>query len=133
MANDLTLEIDALNQPYWDAIGQGKLMFQACDSCGHCWLPARAACPACLAANWRWQQAKGVGKVVSWVVYHVAHHPAFESRLPYNVALVELQEGPRLLTNILADSARLSAHAPVRLVIDTQADIPLAQFELMEH
>lgn len=131
MSNDLTLEIDELNKPYWQAIRQGELSFQLCRSCGHGWLPAREACPACLSTVWQWKTATGKGKIVSWVVYHVAHHPAFADRLPYNVALIELEEGPRLLSNVLNEPARFQHGAEVRLVIDTNAEIPLAQFELV--
>lgn len=132
MANDLTLEIDALNKPYWEAIEQGRLTYQSCTDCGHNWHTARAQCPVCLSANLAWKTASGDGRIISWVVYHVAYHPAFEHRLPYNVALVELAEGPRLLSNVLCDAARLHAYAPVRLLIDTSADVPLPCFEMKQ-
>lgn len=86
---------------YWAAIGQGRLTFQRCAACGEAWLPPRSECPRCWAAEWRWEEAGGAGRVVSWVVYHVAFHEGFRDRLPYNVAVVELAEGPRLVTNII--------------------------------
>jgi len=91
-----------LSKSYWDALTQGRLTFQRCRKCQHAWLPARAECPECLAAEWDWQTASGKGRVISWVIYHHAYHEAFRDRLPYNVALVELDEGPRLITNIVA-------------------------------
>ena len=63
-------------------------------------------------------------------MYHTAYHPAFESRLPYNVALVELAEGPRLLTNIVDPSEALVADAPVELKIEWEGDAALARFRL---
>ena len=90
-----------ISQPYWDGLKQGRLTFQRCRKCAHAWLPARAECPNCLAAEWDWTEATGKGRVVSWVIYHHAYHEAFKAKLPYNVALVELDEGPRLMTNII--------------------------------
>ena len=67
------------------------------------------------------------------VVYHTAYHPAFESRLPYNVALVQLEEGPRLLTNIVDGHAALTSEAadrPVELEVQWEGDLALARFRL---
>ena len=61
-----------LSKPYWDALAQGRLTFQRCRRCNHAWLPARAECPECLAAEWDWQTASGKGRVISWVIYHHA-------------------------------------------------------------
>ncbi|MCC6247980.1 MAG: OB-fold domain-containing protein [Rubrivivax sp.] len=128
-------EINELTRPYWDALREGRLVFQRC-GCGHAWLPARHECPACLASapgNARWEPASGRGTLVSWVVYHTAYHPAFESRLPYNVALVQLEEGPRLLTNIVDGHAALTSEAadrPVELEVQWEGDLALARFRL---
>jgi uncharacterized OB-fold protein len=67
----------------------------------------------------------------SWVVYHIAYHEAFRERLPYNVAIVELAEGPRLITNIIDDNALLSAEAPVRFVPVREGERTLARFVLV--
>ncbi|MDX3907035.1 MAG: OB-fold domain-containing protein [Pigmentiphaga sp.] len=129
MATELIPVYDAVNTTYWDEIKQGRLVYQYC-SCGHAWLPPRALCPKCLGTDWTWKQASGNGELVSWVVYHVAYHPEFKNRLPYNVAIVALEEGPRLITNIVGGQDRLAVGAPVRLAIDTTREVPLAQFEL---
>jgi uncharacterized protein len=120
-----------LSQPYWDALKQGRLTFQRCSQCGHSWLPARAECPECLRAEWAWTTASGKGRVVSWVIYHHAYHEAFKERLPYNVALVELDEGPRLITNIVNPAQGLKAERPVELRIETEHDVALARFALI--
>ena len=118
-----------LSQPYWDALRQGRLTFQRC-RCGHAWLPPRAECPECLAAEWDWTQASGQGRVISWVIYHHAYHEAFKERLPYNVALVELDEGPRLITNIVNPDAGIAAEKPVALKIEDEHGVALARFAL---
>jgi uncharacterized OB-fold protein len=118
-----------ISRPYWDALRDGHLVFQRC-ACGHAWLPARRNCPACLAPEPRWERASGRGRLVSWVVYHTAYHPAFENRLPYNVSLVELEEGPRLLTNVVDSNDSLVADAAVELKVEWEGDVALARFQM---
>lgn len=120
-------EITELNRPYWDALRNGCLMVQRC-TCGHAWLPARCHCPECLKPDPVWERVSGRGTLISWVVYHIAYHPAFKDRLPYNVALVQLEEGPRLLTNIVDDNDSLIANSAVELQIEWEGDTALARF-----
>jgi uncharacterized OB-fold protein len=120
-----------VSQPYWDALSQGRLTFQRCRKCQHAWLPPRAECPNCLAVESDWVEASGRGRVVSWVIYHHAYHEAFKARLPYNVALVELDEGPRLLTNIVNPEIGIAAERPVRLTIEDEHGVALARFALV--
>ena len=119
-----------LSQPYWDALTAGRLTFQRCRNCDHAWLPPRAECPECLAAEWNWVQASGKGRVISWVIYHHAYHQAFKERLPYNVALVELDEGPRLITNIVNPEAGMKAERAVKVKIENEHGVALARFAL---
>ena len=119
-----------LSKPYWDALAQGRLTFQRCRKCNYAWLPARAECPECLAADWEWQTASGKGRVISWVIYHHAYHEAFKDRVPYNVTLVELDEGPRLITNIVNPEAGIKAERPVTLKIEDEHGVALARFAL---
>jgi uncharacterized OB-fold protein len=123
-------ERDAINSPYWDSLAQGALSFQRCDACGHAWLPPRSECPACLADTCHWEQAAGGARLVSWVVYHIAYHPAFKDRLPYNVAVVELEEGPRLISNLVgvSDTAALTIDQRLRLVIEDEGGTAVPRF-----
>ncbi len=125
-------EITDLNRPYWDGLAAGELRHLHCETCGHNWLPAREACPNCLASDPVWRPASGCGHVVSWVVYHKAYHDAFADRVPYDVTLVELDEGPRLLTNVVdSDAGRaLAVGVPVELKIEREGDLALARFRL---
>jgi uncharacterized protein len=120
-----------LSQPYWDALKHGRLTFQRCRDCGHAWLPPRAECPECLASEPEWTTASGKGRVISWVIYHHAYHEAFKERLPYNVALVELDEGPRLITNIVNPDAGMKTERPVKLQIEDEHGVALARFALI--
>jgi uncharacterized OB-fold protein len=115
---------------YRDALAAGRLSFQRCPA-GHAWLPAREHCPTCLADASDRVDAGGEAKLVSWVVYHRSFDPSTDVRLPYNVAIVELAEGPRLLTNIigLGPEDELPAEAPLRLRIEREGNEPLPRFE----
>lgn len=122
-------QITELTKPYWDAMDQGHMAFQRCNACGNAWLPARQECPRCLKADMRWEKASGGGKVVSWVVYHSAYHDAFKDRLPYVVALIELDEGPRLMSNFLGPREMLRGDLPVTLVIEREQGFALGKFK----
>jgi uncharacterized OB-fold protein len=122
-------EVTELTRPYWEALANGKLMFQRCQ-CGHAFLPARHECPSCLSMALKWQEATGRGTLVSWVVYHIAYSEEFKNRLPYNVAVVELEEGPRLITNMVGANDSLSCDAAVSLAIETVDGVALARFKL---
>lgn len=127
----MSIDIDKVNAPYWEGLREGLLKYQVC-SCGHCWLPARLLCPQCLGSDWQWQVASGEGVIKSWVVFHVAYHPDFKDRLPYNVAIVRLKEGPQLISNILAANDRLRIGADVQFQPDRSAAQPLALFTLLD-
>ena len=88
-------------KPFWDGCRAHELRFQKCGECGHIRWPASFLCPKCHSRDTAWIRAKGCGKIYSYVVYHRAYHQAFEEEVPYVVALVELEEGPRMLTNIV--------------------------------
>ena len=122
--------ITPLNAPYWDALKQGRLAVQCCLDCDRARLPAANACPHCLSERFEWRPAGGRGKIVSWVVYHHAFHDHFAGKLPYNVALVELAEGPRLVTNIVNPEAGLAIDKPVMLVIEVEDGLHLPRFRL---
>jgi len=81
------------------------LRFQHCTECGYRRFPVARFCPQCLSPDWSWAQDSGLGSVWSFAVYHRCFHPAFAAAIPYNVALVELDSGPRLITNVLAAGA----------------------------
>jgi uncharacterized OB-fold protein len=117
---------------YWQALEHGALRFQKCSACRKAWLPAREECPGCWSSQWSWETASGKGRLVSWVVFHTSFHEAFADRLPYNVAVVELSEGPRLVTNIV-DLHRHSGDVndrTVSLVIERDHDRALPRFRI---
>ena len=122
-------DINEISKPYWEALQAGKLTFQHCRHCNNNWLPARGECPNCLEADWAWHQASGKAKLISWVVFHRAFHPAFADRLPYNVAVVELAEGPRMISNVIVDDAeKLAIDQPLVFVPAEEHGHGIARF-----
>jgi uncharacterized protein len=117
---------------YWSSLDAGKLRFQHCSACGNKWLPPRTECPRCWSAKWVWEDASGQASVVSWVVFHTAFHEAFKDRVPYNVAVVELAEGPRLVTNLIepVDPSTEVIDRPCTLVLEHDHDRALPRFRL---
>ena len=88
-------------QPFWDGCKEHELRFQKCMDCDHVRWPPSIICPECHADQTEWITAGGKGVVYTYAVYHRAFHPAFKDDLPYVAAIVELEEGPHLLTNII--------------------------------
>ena len=122
-------DITDLNRPYWEQLKAGQHTFQRCKSCGHAWLPARSECPECLAEAWSWETAGGQATLVSWVVYRFAYHASFAQRLPYIVAVVQLEEGPRMMSNIVAASPEaLRIDMPLRMVLENEGPFVVARF-----
>lgn len=112
--------ISDVNRPFWDGCRRGELLLQRCAQCGRLRYPAGAVCPECLAADAQWQPMSGRGKVFSFVVFHRAYHHAWEGKVPYNVALIELAEGPIMLSNVVAiDNAKLAVGLPVAVAFET--------------
>ncbi|MEQ8654856.1 MAG: OB-fold domain-containing protein [Kiloniellales bacterium] len=127
-------EITEVNRAYWEGLAEGRLQFQRCSACDTAWLPPRAACPACLAPEPGWAVSSGQGRLVSWVVYRQAYADHLKERLPYNVAIVELDEGPRLLTNIIdsAEGEGFAVGARVSLALEEEEGLWLARFRLAD-
>lgn len=117
-----------------EALGEGRLTFQRCKSCNNAWLPPRDRCPRCLADSWEWEQASGRARLISWVVYRRAYHPAFADRVPYNVIVTELEEGPRLISNVVGieQANGLELDAPLQFVAEREGEVPVSRFRLAD-
>lgn len=122
--------ITALNRPYWDALRRHELSLQRCGECGMIWYPAAPLCPRCWSRRINWTLASGRGRVNSWVVFHQSYFRGFDSEVPYNVAEIELEEGPRLLTNLVeVRNEEIRAGMEVEVFFDDAApDLTLAKF-----
>lgn len=100
VAKPLPPQSEAL-APFLEAAKRGVLVVQRCDGCGELRFPAREICSRCLSRAESWVPVTGKGRVFSFYVMHQVYHPAFASEVPYAVVVVELDEGPRLTTNVV--------------------------------
>ncbi|MFP6774330.1 MAG: Zn-ribbon domain-containing OB-fold protein [Alphaproteobacteria bacterium] len=120
-------------KPYWDGLREGKLMLPECNDCGKAFFYPRIACPHCHSRNVGWMQASGKGKLYSFQIAYRALNPAFKIPPPYVLAMVELEEGPRLMSNLInveADPEVIKCDMAVEVVFEKQTDevtIPLFQ------
>jgi hypothetical protein len=87
--------------PFWEACRRGQLAVQRCSACAHLRFPPSVLCPRCLGEESAWVPLSGRGHVYSFIVVHRPQHPAFFDDVPYNVAIVELEEGIRLHSNVV--------------------------------
>jgi uncharacterized OB-fold protein len=111
------------NQPFWDYLNQGELRIQRCTNCGLLRHTPRPMCPRCHAFEHDWAPMSGRGSVYSYNVTRQPIHPALVDRVPFATVLVELEEGPRLTSN-LVDVApdAIEIGMPVELVFQRASD-----------
>jgi uncharacterized OB-fold protein len=104
---------DPLAAPFLEAAAQGRLVLQVCTSCGHAQLPPRARCEACGRTAFAWCDAAGTGQIAT---FSVLHRSPDQRPVPYVYALVELDEGPRIVTNVVgAEPGSVRIGQPVRV------------------
>lgn len=110
---------DADSQAYWDGLQQGRLLLQHCGACGHVQFCQQAICRRCAGTELLHRPASGRGTVHSFSVVHRAPGPAFKQDTPYAVLLVELEEGPRMISSLVdADPMSVDFGMAVELVCE---------------
>jgi len=87
--------------PFWEAVAKGELRIQRCARDGDFFFPPASRCPRDWSTEWTWEKLSGRGTIRSFVVFQRSYHPAFREALPYAVAIVELEEGARLVTRLI--------------------------------
>ena len=88
-----------LTRPFWESAARRVLVRQVCSACGRNFFIPQIACPNCLSESWEWTESSGVGRVYSYTVCHRAPEPGFD--VPYVLAIVDLDEGWNMLSNIV--------------------------------
>ena len=117
--------------PYWEAAAEGTLLLQRCKPAGHLQHYPRSICATCWSEDLVWQPASGRGTVWAFTVVHMPGHPAWLNEVPYTLALVELEEGPRLMTNVIGiDPEVVHVGMAVELAVERRDSDPqpLLQF-----
>lgn len=90
-----------LDEPFWDGLHEGELRLKHCKSCNAYQYPPETFCYECGSTDMEWQVASGRGTVYSFITVHQRFHAAFADNRPYNVAIIQLEEGPRLVSNVV--------------------------------
>lgn len=103
-------EPDAFTRPYWDAAGEGRLLIRRCAGCGLAHHYPREFCPYCWSEDVEWEHASGHATLYTWSVVHRNDLPPFGDRVPYVAAVVDLAEGPRMMTEVVE-----CAHGDLRI------------------
>jgi hypothetical protein len=122
--------IDEESRGWWEALGRHELVLQRCRACGTTRFPPRAVCPRCLSSDVEWRRASGRGVVYSFTVTHQNQAPGFREELPYVLAVVELDEGVRMMTNVVGcapDDVRVGMPVVIEYV-DVTPEITLPKF-----
>jgi uncharacterized OB-fold protein len=120
-------------RPYWEGLRECRLMLPRCRDCGKAFLYPRVVCPFCHGAAIEWFQASGRGRLYAFEIAYQTINKAFKVAPPYVLAMVELEEGPRLMSNLInvaADPAAIRCDMPVEVVFHRLTDeitLPLFQ------
>jgi len=113
---------DAVSAPWWAAAAEGRLLYQECPACGHRQFYPRPVCTAC-GADPEWAEASGRGVVHTFTVVRQYGQPPFKDELPYVVAMIELEEGVRMLSNVTdCDAESVHVGMPVEAYAVAAAD-----------
>ena len=111
-------------EEFWAGARRGELRIQRCNACGKAYFFPRPFCPFCSSKDIAWFTASGRGKLYSYVI---THRPAygFQDYTPYVIAVVQLEEGPRMMTNIIGvepTPENLPIDLPVEVTWEKQDD-----------
>ena len=113
---------DPVSTPYWEAAARGELLIQHCPACGSRQHYPRAVCKEC-GSTPEWEQASGRGTIYTYTVVRQSHARPFRDLLPYVVAMVELEEGPRMMGNVTGcDVDAVHIGMPVEVYTEVAAE-----------
>jgi uncharacterized protein len=121
---------NAISAPYWEAAREHRLVIQRCENCGHRFFYPRSTCPRCLHTEIAWDEVSGEATVYSYTVLRQAMTEAFKADIPYVLAIVELDIGVRMTTNIVdCEPEAVEIGMPVKVVFDdVSPEVTLPKF-----
>lgn len=119
-----SIVIDAESKPFWDGVALGELRLQRCRDCARAVFPARIVCPHCFGEELESLRAAGTGTVYSKTVVHRAFG-AFAEHVPFTIALIDLDEGVRMMSRIVGETP-VAIGDRVRLRVTRLDDAPEA-------
>ena len=117
---------------FWHATKNKEFKYQQCANCQTIVWHPRAHCTGCVEGDLQWKTSKGQGTIYSFSVVRLSYHPFFRSKVPYAVAYVDLDEGPRFLTNVTGvEDPSSDVHIGQRVTLDweeyEELSIPLVR------
>lgn len=113
---------NADSKPYWEAARERRLAIRKCNACGQLHFMPRHLCPHCWSDQLEWIDASGAGSVHSFTIIRRASDPAFAPLVPYAVALIDLEEGPRMMANVVgADALEVKIGDRVRVTFEERS------------
>ncbi|MDX3385202.1 Zn-ribbon domain-containing OB-fold protein [Streptomyces niveiscabiei] len=117
-------ETDPLTLPYWDAAAQGRLLIRRCTACSRPHHYPREFCPHCWSEDVVWEEASGRAGLYTWSTVHRNDLPPFRDRTPYVAAVVDLEEGPRMMTEVVG-CAPAELHPGMELAVSFREGVPV--------
>ncbi len=125
--------IEKWNAPYWQAAKRHEFVAQHCRACGYTHLPPGPACTNCLSADQDWVRLSGRGTIYSYGVYYQCWHEGFAGDIPYNVALISLEEGLQIVSQVIGcDNEELDCGLAVEVSFDDiTPEVSLPKFRLL--
>ena len=126
--------MEGLTKEFYDWCKQSELRFQCCSDCGAWRHVPREQCAACGSQAWEWSRSSGRGTVFTWTVAERSMHPAFADDVPYAAVVIELEEGVRLVSEVVhCPTEALEVGMPVEVVFeDVTPDVTLPKFRRIE-
>ena len=107
------------NKIFWEFCQEKKLVFQKCKNCGKIRWPYSIACPECYSFDYEYYESKGIGKIYTYAIFHMAFDKKFKDKVPYVIAVIELENGVKFLSNIINTTfEKIECNKDVKLVWD---------------
>jgi uncharacterized OB-fold protein len=113
---------DEASRPFFEGTLRGEIMLQRCRACGFWMWPVRVRCIDCFSDDLAWDAASGMGTLYSFTIVHQVVHAGFANDVPYNVAMVDLREGVRIVASVTAAAADLRIGMPLVAAFDNITD-----------
>jgi uncharacterized OB-fold protein len=114
---------DNATRPFWDAAREGRFLVKRCRACERAHYYPRPFCPHCWSDDVEWEEASGRASLYTWSVVHQNDLPPWPERVPYVAAVVDLEEGPRAMTNVVdCEFESLRVDLPLQVAFRDAAD-----------
>jgi len=116
-------EVTKEDRPFWEAAREHRFVLPRCRDCGHVWFPPYLSCQKCLSFDREWIEASGRGTIWGYTIMRQPYVPGYADEMPYNVVLVQLEEGPLVYSNLVGvPDEEIRPEIPVEAFFDDVTD-----------